>query len=79
MDRDDAEKIAEIAKAADTTGTFTSMKLKSASVSAVVHRHATGKDEDLGYVSYYHRNPFKHYWINFLVWYRGIKRKWQQF
>ena len=72
------EEIDKIIKAADTTGNFTSMKVKSASVSAVIHR-ANGADEDMGYISYYHRNPFKHYYINFKIWLRGKYRLWQQF
>jgi len=70
MDRNDAEAWVEKVKEADKDGTFTSMKLKSASVSAVIHR-ATGEDEDIGYVAYYHRNPIKHYYINLLIWIRG--------
>jgi len=66
-------------KAADTDGTFTSMKLKSASVSAVIHRAETGKDEDIGYVGYMHRNPIIHYYINFKIWLRGKLRTWQQY
>jgi hypothetical protein len=70
-----SKDIIEKIKAADTTGNFTAMKLKSASVSAVIHRAATGTDEDIGYVSYYHRNPFIHYWMNLNIWLRGLKRK----
>lgn len=68
-----------LAKKLKPAGTFGSMKVKSASVSAVVHRHVTGIDEDLGYVSYYHQNPIKHYYINFMIWLRGKYRLWQQF
>jgi hypothetical protein len=76
MNRDEAELIATIK--ADNAE-ITSMKVKSASVSAVVHRHETGIDEDLGYVSYYHRNLIKHYYINLMIWLRGKYRLWQQF
>lgn len=78
MNRDDLDQIVQKIKAADTDGTFTSMKLKSASVSAVIHRHATGEDENIGYVSYYHRNPLIHYPVNFMIWLRGRIRLWQQ-
>lgn len=79
MNKDEATILADKIKSADTTGNFTSMKLKSASVSAVIHRHASGKDEDIGIVSYYHSNPFIHYWTNLFVWLRGLKRTWLQF
>lgn len=74
MERDEAELIAEKIKTADTTGTFSSMKLKSASVSITVHRHATGKDDNIGIVSFYHRNPLIHYPMNFIIWLRGLMR-----
>lgn len=64
---------------ADTGGTFSSMKLKSASLSITVHRHATQIDENIGLVSYYHRNPLIHYSMNLIIWLRGKKRLWQQF
>lgn len=50
-------------------------KIKSASLSIVVHRAATNTDENIGIVSYYHRNPLIHYPINFMIWLRGLKRK----
>jgi len=75
MQKDEANLIEEKIKAADTTGTFSNMKLKSASVSIVVHRYKENKDEDYGLVSYYNRNPLKHYPINFMIWLRGLKRK----
>lgn len=75
MKKEEIEEIEAKIRAADTDGTFTSMKLKSASVSAVVHRAATGKDEDLGYVAYYHRNPFIHYYMQLRIWIRGLIRK----
>lgn len=78
MNRETLDRIEKQIKAADTTGNFTSMKLKSASVSAVIHRHATGEDENIGYVAYYHRNPFIHYYMQFCIWLRGRIRLWQQ-
>ena len=37
-------------------------------VSAVVIR-ADGSKEDLGTIAYYHKNPFKRWWVNrFRVW-----------
>ncbi len=77
MNRDEAELIA--AKVNNNTdGMFKSVKIKSASLEIAVHRAKTGKTEHLGYVSYYHSNPFKHYYINALIWLRGKYRQWQQ-
>ncbi len=56
-------------------GNSNKVKIKSASLEITVHRHKTGKDEHIGLVSYYNRNPFKHYYINLLIWLRGLKRK----
>lgn len=78
MKKEEAEQFADNVIASKPDGTFTSTKLKSASVSAVIHRHATGLDEDIGIVSYYHRNPFIHYPMNLFIWLRGLKRVWQQ-
>ena len=77
MNKEDAEKIGTLVQEAN--GLPTSMKVQSISVEAVVHRAATDTDEDMGTVSYYNRNPFKHYPINFMIWLRGIKRQWLQF
>jgi hypothetical protein len=73
MDKDEAEYLARKIQATDTG--FASMKLKSASVSISVHRHKENRDENIGLVSYYHRNPFIHYPMNFIIWLRGLKRK----
>lgn len=54
-------------------------KLKSASLEITIHRHETGKTEDLGYVIYYHSNPFIHYPVNLMIWIRGKIRLWQLF
>lgn len=47
----------------------TSVKIKSASIEAVVIR-ADGSRQKLGVVSYWHRNPLKRLW-----WW--IKRNWE--
>lgn len=75
MNKDEIALLEEKIKAADNTGTFSSMKLKSVSVGIVVHRHKTNIDEDYGLVAYYNTNPFKHYPINFMIWLRGLIRK----
>ena len=77
MTKDEAELLAaKIQSARD--GVFNNMKLSSASLEMTVHRAATGKDEHYGLVSYYNRNPIKHYYINFKIWLRGKYRQWQQ-
>lgn len=49
---------------------------KSVKLSAVVTRHATGKVENLGVISYYHRNPLVNWivnrWIKFKEWKRRV-------
>ena len=77
MNREEAELIGARIKNDDAT--ITGSKVKNISMSMVVHRHATGKDEDIGLVSYYSSNPFKHYYINFKIWLRGKYRLWRQY
>lgn len=49
------------------TGTVHShLQAKEITISAVVHR-ANGKVENLGVISYYHRNPLKR-----LLWWLGL-------
>jgi hypothetical protein len=38
-------------------------EIKEASLEAVVI-HADGSRDDLGVIAYYHRNPFKRWWVN---------------
>lgn len=50
-------------------------QLNQFTVEMQVHRAKTGKTEDYGIISAYHKNPIKHYWMQFGIWHRGIKRK----
>ncbi len=77
MNRDEAEELAlRIANSAG--GILAGSKLKKFTLEATVHRHATGLSEDLGILSAYHSNPFIHYYMQLSIWFRGLKRTWQQ-
>jgi len=74
MNRDEAKAFAKRIGAEHTN-----TKLTRASVEITVHRAETNTDENYGLVSYYHRNPLKHYPVNFWIWLRGKYRSWPQF
>lgn len=77
MQRLEAEQLGKALQVAHD-GAVTKSKLKWATVEIQVHRAATGKTEDYGIVSGYHKNPIKHYWMQLGIWLRGIKRTWLQ-
>ena len=52
-----------------------SVDKKSVSIQAVVVRGATGKVENLGTVSYYHRNPLINWTVNRWIKFKDWKRK----
>lgn len=80
MQRDNQQALQEWAAAvkAENPG-ITGTKLKSASLSITVHRHATNTDEEIGVVAAYHSNPIKNILLQIGIWIRSKKRQWQQF
>ena len=77
MQKDEAQAIAD--KVRDSVdGVTAGSQVKWATLEIQVHRAATGKTEDYGVVSAYHKNPIINLWMQFRIWYRGKKRLWLQ-
>lgn len=55
-------------------GLLANSKLEHASISAVITR-ADGRVENLGTISYYHRNPLRRWAGNLTIWIRRMTRK----
>lgn len=79
MKKEDLVELERKLNEANPDGVLGTGKIRSASLSVTVHRHNTDKNDYIGVVSYYNKNPIKHYYMNILIWFRGKIRLWQQF